>query len=77
MENTLKQLQELQLEALQNNITYQLSIGNSHMRIEMYYTNVSEEMVDNRNFSATFSNDDSLAEIKLECIKKFIDDIKK
>ena len=77
MENTLKKLQELQMDALQNNITYQLSIGNSHMRVEMYYTNVSEDVVDNRNFSATFSNDDALADVKLESVKKFINDISK
>lgn len=79
MEKTLRELQEYQVNALRKGIAYDLEVFINDERVpdiqvRMFYS-VAGDILDNRNFKTTFSNDDKLADVKLERIRKFIDNI--
>lgn len=81
MEDTLKTLQEYQIEALQKGIAYDINIfinGEKvpDISVKMFYS-VTEPVYDTRTFHATFSSDvdDKISKMKLGRIKNFINDI--
>ena len=81
MEDTLKQLQEYQLEALRKGIAYSLYVNDEKIPdiiVKMSYS-VTDPIVDCRTFQATFSNevDDQITKMRMGSIKKFINDIEK
>ena len=81
MEDILRKLQAYQIEAFRRGVSCDLNLnidGNQipEIVISMYYS-VTNEVIDNRNFRTTFSNDDKIAEMKLGRIRKFINNIEK
>ena len=83
MEDTLKQLQEYQFEALQKGISYDINLYMNGEKIpditvRMSYS-VTDPVIESRTFCATFSNDveDKISKMRMGCIKKFINDVNK
>ena len=83
MEDTLKQLQEYQFEALQKGISYDINLYMNGEKIpditvHMSYS-VTDPVIESRTFCATFSNDveDKISKMRTGRIKKFIEDVNK
>ena len=80
MEEILKKLQQYQLDAVQNGISYDMKITMDHMTVscvtvEMHYSTMDSETLDNRNFHTCISTEDKYANVKLVRIEKFISNI--
>lgn len=84
MEETLKRLQEYQLEALRKGISFNLNVyhlneNNAELSVELSYVESDVTSTDSRTYCTTFSNDveDITDKMRMGRIKKFINDIEK
>ena len=87
MENIIKSLQKLQLKAYRKGIGYSIEANSPSMTsvtditVQAFHSTVcgNSDVIDNRNFRATFSTEDSeeINNSKLLALTKFINDISK
>ena len=84
MEETLKQLQEYQLEALRKGISFNLDVyhlneDSTELSVKLSYVEADITSTDTRTYCTTFSNDveDVTGNMRMGRIKKFINDIEK
>ena len=83
MEDTLKQLQEYQIEALRKNIDFNIRLWINGIEVPEVAVNlmysVSDPVTETRTFTTTFSSDveDKTVAMRMGRIRKFINDIDK
>jgi len=83
MENTLKQLQEYQIDALRKSISFDLNTyvlnESTEFTVKLSYAEANATLRDTRTFCTTFSNmvEDKSDAMKMGRIRKFINNVNK